>query len=111
MAKCFAAEFCQFFEVSVAFSPGGREGEGRDTKGEGCRCVVSVGELLQASLQVEVWHQVPKRAGTTSTTMEAGSGGVVGRRLGPSFHDVLLGVAYVPLWRLLMHTGNKEFQA
>lgn len=105
MAKCFAAEFCQFFEVPMQFSPKAGEGEGRGFKGEGRGGAVTVAELLQASLLVEVWHQVPKREATTTAGPTAR---VVGRRLGPSFHDVLLGVAHVPLGRLLSNTGTNN---
>ena len=100
MIKCFAAEFGQLFEVGLLVA--------HKEKEEGCGHGVSVGELLQASLLVEVWHQVPRpeAASTAVSSTGAVGTGVVGRRLGPSFHDVLLGVAHVPLYRLLSHTGT-----
>ena len=66
---------------------------------------LAAGELLQASLLVEVWHQVPRRDSPTSEPCSHGNK-VTGRRLGPSFRDVLLGVAHVPLSGLLSHTGK-----
>lgn len=102
MTKTFAPEMSHFIELSVPIAV---------DKGRGINIQPSQGvrasELTQASLLVEVWHQVPRRleGGHGSSHAEAGSGKVVGRRLGPSFQDVLLGVSYVPLNRLLNHTG------
>lgn len=64
-------------------------------------------ELLQASLLLEAWHQVPRRDIPEEGCGQQG-GKVTGRRLGPSFQDVLLGVACVPLQSLLTHTGQVE---
>ena len=95
MPKSFAPELSDFIEVAVPFP-----------QGEETRCEVLASELVQSSLQVEVWHQVPKNVVVGDSD---GSGkvksAVVGRRLAPSFQDVLLGVAYVPLKGLLTHTG------
>ena len=102
MTRTFAPEMSHFIEVSVPIAVG----KGGDIKVRPSR-EVQASELVEASLLVEVWHQVPKRreGGRSSAHTEASSGMVVGRRLGPSFQDVLLGVAYVPLDRLLKHTG------
>lgn len=81
------------FEISVALAG---TGEKKWTHG------LMATELLLASLLVEVWHQVPKKASPCTSS----HGSVVGRRLAPSFQDVLLGVARVPLERLVTHTGG-----
>ena len=76
-----------------------------DVKGLAC-------ELMCASLLLEVWHQIPKHGDQAflKEAVEDPHGPkkdvVVGRRLGPSFQDILLGVAHVPLVHLLSYTGN-----
>lgn len=67
---------------------------------------VTAGELLQASLLVEVWHQVPRKDSVVPKERRGCGNKVIGRRLGPSFQDVLLGVAHVPLCGLFTHTGK-----
>ena len=68
-----------------------------------------VGELLEGSLLVEVWHQLPRREGSgldkVANSSSSSTSVVMGRRLAPSFQDVLLGVASVPLQGLLRQTG------
>lgn len=109
--RSFAPEFSHFFDVSIPFCQGSlgtvamATGEGGN-HGAGLGVVTMANgagllarELLQGSLLLEVWHQVPPRAEPNE------KGGVIGQRLGPSFQDVLLGVAHVPLKGLLRHTG------
>jgi hypothetical protein len=98
MNRTFAPEMSHFNEVSVPLALGKGCGIPSSQRSQ----EVQASELVEASLLVEVWHQVPRK--DDSSDAEASSA-VVGRRLGPSFQDVLLGVAYVPLKRLLRHTG------
>ena len=63
----------------------------------------SLAERLAKGLVIlKIWHQVPRKGGHTGP-VEAR---VFGRRLGPTFRDVLLGYVEVPLIQLLQkHTG------
>lgn len=100
MARTFAPEMSHFTEVSIPLA----QGKERGIQVAQPHREVLASELLEASLRVEVWHQVPKRESGRCPGPEAK---IIGRRLGPSFQDVLLGVAYVPLKGLLRHTGMR----
>lgn len=95
LLRTFAPEFSHFMEVPVPID-GCDEGVG-----SGAKRAQAWRELLgQKFVCVEVWHHVTKRCGAAET-----KAGIIGRRLGPSFQDVMLGVAHVPLEGLLRQTG------
>ncbi len=62
--------------------------------------------IVRGSLLLEVWHQTPPAQSSTLASSELGV--VQGRKLSPSQPDVLLGVAHVPLVKLLGYSGKNS---
>ena len=107
VARSFAPEYSHFFDLALPLVQ--VQGD-RSHQTRGCKQTASksnnkssLAERLAKGLVIlKIWHQVPRKGGQTGL-VEAK---VFGRRLGPTFRDVLLGYVEVPLIQLLQrHTG------
>ena len=107
VARSFAPEFSHFFDLAL---PLVQVQSDRSHPTRGCKHAASKSNdrsflaerLAKGLVTLKIWHQVPRKGGHTGP-VEAR---VFGRRLGPTFRDVLLGYVEVPLIQLLQkHTG------
>ena len=107
VARSFAPEYSHFFDLALPLM---QVQGNRSHQTKGCKHAASktdnrssLAERLAKGLVIlKIWHQVPRKGGQTGP-VEAS---VYGRRLGPTFRDVLLGYVEVPLIQLLQkHTG------
>lgn len=100
VARSFAPEFSHFFDLSLPVK--------LDTHGHTTMVATSLAERLEhTSALLEVWHCMPKHQTTTTSSSEESHTTLLGRRLGGTLQDVLLGSVEVPLNSLLLkHTGE-----
>ena len=107
VARSFAPEYSHFFDLALPLVQvqGDRSHQTMRSKHAASKTSnrSSLAERLAKGLVIlKIWHQVPRKGGRTGPVEAC----VYGRRLGPTFTDVLLGYVEVPLIQLLQkHTG------
>ena len=111
VARCFTPEFSHFFDIALPLilSDHILQKKPQQHPYIPTSTRVSLAEKISDSnMIIEIWHQVPGKDSRPGPVPVDGR--PFGRRLGPTFKDVLLGYVEIPLIQLLQrHTGKHNY--